>query len=102
MKNYFVGMLSVVLLFSMAIPNVVRAQGSMAAAQPHLDKAKAAAWKPGDGLNDLTHLYEVVCASALSPKGPRADAEPGAPEQHRTPPRSEWYQEPAKVFDNLY
>jgi len=102
MKNYFVGMLSAVLLFTMAIPNVARAQGSMAAAQSHLDKAKAAAWKPGDGLNDLTHLYETVCGPAMSPKGPRADAEPGAPEQHKTPPRNEWYQEPAKVFDNLY
>ena len=102
MKNYFAGMLSLALLLVMAIPNVARAQGSMAAAQPHLDKAKEAAWSPKDGLNDLTHLYETVCGPAMSEKGPRADAEPGAPEQHKTPPRNEWYQEPAKVFDNLY
>jgi metallo-beta-lactamase class B len=102
MKNYFVGMLSLGLLLTMAIPNVARAQGSLAAAQPHLDKAKEAAWSPKDGLNDLTHLYETVCGPAMSEKGPRADAEPGAPEQHKTPPRNEWYQEPSKVFDNLY
>ena len=101
-KNYFVGMLSLVLLCTMAIPNVSRAQGSMAKAQPHLDKAKAAAWKPGDGLNDLTHLYETVCAPALSAKGPDNDEKPQPPAQHRTPPREDWYQEPAKVFDNLY
>jgi len=104
MKKYFVGMLSTVLLLgmSLAIANVARAQGSVAAAQPHLDKAKDAAWHPKDGLNDLTHLYEVVCEPALNPNGPNLEQQPGPPEKHKTPPRSEWYQEPAKVFDNLY
>src|SRR5487761_42727 len=101
MKNYFVALLSAALLFTMAIPNVARAAdaGSMAAAQPHLDKAKEAAWRPKDGLNDLTHLYEAVCAPALSAQGPSEDQKPQPPEKHKPVPRSDWYQEPAKVFD---
>jgi metallo-beta-lactamase class B len=53
-------------------------------------------------------LYENVCAPALSPQGP---VEPDPNEQgqrapplanRRIPPRSDWYSEPARVFDNLY
>lgn len=87
-----------------AIPHPANAQGSMAAARPHLDKAKGAAWRPGDGLNDLTHLYETVCGPALDPKGPQEppDVVPPPLSQRKVPPRADWYQEPAKVFDNLY
>lgn len=103
MRTYFAALITpVLLLVVIAIPGTASAQGSMAAAQPHLDKAKQAAWRPKDGLNDLTQLYETVCGPALNPKGPRVDEEPGPPEKHRTPPRADWYQEPAKVFDNLY
>jgi metallo-beta-lactamase class B len=106
MKNYFVALLSPALLLTvtMGIPNVARAAdaGSMAAAQPHIDKAKEAAWRPKDGLNDLSHLYEVMCQPALDPKGPDVNEQAQPPEKHKTQPRSEWYQEPAKVFDNLY
>src|SRR5580704_8710293 len=104
MKNYLGGMLSVALLLIAAIPNVACAQGSMAAAQPHLDKAKEAAWRPKDGLNDLTHLYEIVCAPALNPKGPQEPADQAPPplSERKVPARSDWYQEPANVFDNLY
>ena len=89
---------------AIAIPNVVQAQGSMAAAQPHIDKAREAAWRPKDGLNDLTRLYETMCAPALSPKGPQPPADQAPPplSERKVPPRSDWYQEPAKVFDNLY
>ena len=104
MKNHHGALLSTLLLLTNAIPKLANAQGSMAAAQPHLDKAKAAAWKPGDGLNDLTQLYEVVCAPALNPKGPHepADQAPLPLSERKVPPRADWYQEPAKVFDNLY
>ncbi len=104
MKRYSAALLSTVLLCGTTMPNSARAQGSMAAAQPHLDKAKEAAWRPKDGLNDLTHLYEIVCAPALNPKGPQEPADQAPPplSERKVPPRSDWYQEPAKVFDNLY
>src|SRR2546425_11013368 len=75
------------------------------ATQDHLAAAKAAAYRPG---HDLTNLYETVCAPAMSAKGP---VEPNPTEGGQTapslanrkvPPRSQWYTEPAKVFDNLY
>jgi metallo-beta-lactamase class B len=89
----------------LTISNVANAQGSKAAAEPHLAAAKAAAYEPG---NDLTRLYDTVCAPALSDKAP---GEPQVQEQapgstslanRKIPPRSEWYTQPAKVFDNLY
>ena len=84
---------------------VAHAQGSRAAAQVHLDRAKAAAYRPG---HPLMALYENVCAPAMSAQGL---AEPGPTDQgqaapplanRKIPPRSEWYSEAAKVFDNLY
>ena len=46
---------------------------------------------------------KTVCAPALDPKGPRTRRPAGtAADRQKMPPRSEWYQEPAKVFDNLY
>src|SRR6266446_86757 len=72
-----------------------------AAVQSHLAAAKAAAYEPG---NDLTTLYDTVCAPALSDRGPRepdiqALAESRAPQ---TGPRSDWHTAPGKAFDNLY
>jgi len=71
------------------------------AVQAHIDVAKAAAYQPG---NDLTVLYDTVCEPALSAKGPVAPNVQGGPGANagRVPPRSEWYTEPAKVFDNAY
>src|SRR5207244_5062258 len=71
------------------------------AVQSHLAAARDAAYEPG---NDLTVLYDTVCAPALSPGGPKepniqAVAESRAPQ---TGPRAEWHTEPGKVFDNLY
>ncbi len=105
MKRYLVPLFWSILLLASGIANLANAQGSKAAAQVHLDKAKAAAYRPG---YPLTRLYETVCAPALSEKGP---VEPSPSEGGQTaaslatrkvPPRSEWYTEPAKVFDNLY
>src|SRR5580704_345537 len=104
MKAYSTALLSAGLLAALATPGLVKAQGSasgslagsMAAAQPHIDKAKEAAWRPKDGLNDLTKLYETVCAPALDPQGPKdqTPAQQSAISRHSNPPRSEWYQEP--------
>jgi metallo-beta-lactamase class B len=105
MKRYLVPLFSTIVLLASGVVTVANAQGSKAAAQVHIDKAKAAAYRPG---YPLTKLYETVCAPALSEKGP---VEPNANEGGQTspslanrkvPPRSEWYTEPAKVFDNLY
>jgi metallo-beta-lactamase class B len=77
-----------------------------ASVQKHTDIAKAAAYRPG---HDLTSLYEAVCRPALAGKArdenpPKTDPAPGSTKlsDYKVPPRSEWYREPAKVFDNLY
>jgi len=104
MKRHHATLLCAAVLLAGTVPNMANAQGSVAAAQVHLDKARAAAWKPGDGLNDLTHLDETVCAPALNPKGPQEPPDQAPPplSQRKVPPRADWYQEPVKVFDNLY
>ena len=101
MKGSIVGLFFGVLLLTGVAPKVASAQGSIAAAQVHIDRAKAAAYRPGF---DLTTLYERICAPALSEKGPQEAGvvEQQLPSPEPIPPRSEWYSEPAKVFDNLY
>jgi metallo-beta-lactamase class B len=92
-----------------ALPAVLFAAGWCAAsltaqsstAQAHIAAARAAAYEPG---HDFTVVFDTLCAAALSDRGP---AIPGpqvaAPlATRRVPPRSEWYMEPAKVFDNLF
>ncbi len=78
----------------------------MEAAKPHIEKAKEMAWRPKDGLFDMTKLYETVCEPAMGPTGFEARVTPAGGdetfENRKIPPRSAWYQEPAKVFDNLY
>src|SRR5262245_4418019 len=104
MSRYFISVICSALLVG-GTPNISTAQGSKAAAQVHLDKAKAAAYRPG---TDMTALYERVCAPALAEKGPQI---PNPTEEGQTspkmadrkiPPKSEWMAQPAKVFDNLY
>lgn len=105
MKRYLVCLFCSVLLLATQIAHPANAQGSKTAAQVHIDKARAAAYRPG---HPLQRLFETVCAPAMSGKGP---VEPNPTEGGQTapslanrkvPPRSEWYTEPAKVFDNLY
>ena len=74
-------------------------------AQQHLAKAKAAAFRPG---HSLMALYENVCADALAPEPPSEPrptdgGQTAVPFAKRTaPPRTQWYSDPARVFDNLY
>jgi hypothetical protein len=91
MKRNPVTLFCAAFLLAGAVPNVANAQGSAAAAQAHFDKAKVAAWKPVDGLNDLTHLYETVCGPALNPKGPQEPPDQAPPplSQRKVPPRAE-------------
>ena len=66
----------------------------------HLDIARAAAYRPGQ---DLSWVYDRLCFEpAPAPAQPQATAAEAAPERRGPPPRSVWYDEPAKVFDNLY
>src|SRR5712692_4475000 len=106
MNRYLAPLICTVLFLATSIAIDANAQASgKAAAQSHLAAAKAAAYEPG---NDLTVLYDTVCAPALSDKGPgepRDQAQaPGSTSlaNRKVPPRSAWYTEPAKVFDNLY
>ena len=100
-KRYLASLLCALFFLAwIAIDANAQASGK-AAVQSHLAAAKAAAYEPG---NDLTTLYDTVCAPALSDRGPRepdiqALAESRAPQ---TGPRSEWHTEPGKAFDNLY
>ncbi len=62
------------------------AQAATGTIEAHLAEARAAAGR------DYDELFDTLC-SEPKPRGPRS-LEP--------PPASEWYAEPAKVFDNLY
>src|SRR5690349_5672444 len=99
MRRY--GAIFLALFLPIQASQVASAQGSKAAAQTHIDRAKAAAYRPGF---DLTTLYEWVCRAALSPEGPTEPQDVVAPplNKRNIPAHSDWYSEPAKVFDNLY
>jgi len=79
----------------------VQAQGHPGSPESHVAAARAAAYKPGQ---DFTWVFDQNCKEpAPRPAQPRpaqpAAAVPAAP---KIPPKSEWFQEPSKVFDNLY
>ncbi len=95
MKRYMAPVFCVVLLLTGI---AINANAQAAKARTHVAAAKAAAYEPGQ---DFTHEYEELC---VEPKpGTQAAAQPAtAPAAPRIPPRSQWYVEPAKVFDNLY
>lgn len=87
---------SVLLLAGWSATN---AHGQAANAQTHVAAAKAAAYEPGQ---DFTLIFGL-CAEPTSPPAAPPAAPAAAPAATRTiPPRSQWYTEPQKVFDNLY
>jgi metallo-beta-lactamase class B len=79
------------IFFSLA---AVNADAQSAAA--HVGAARAVAYKPG---HDFTWIFNQNCTEVVPPAIQRSEA-PDA--NAKVPPRSEWYTEPAKVFDNLY
>jgi metallo-beta-lactamase class B len=85
------------------IGSIVNAQGQVrpGSAEAHVAAAKAVAYKPGQ---DFTWVFDQNCKEpaprpAQARSGQTAAAVPAAP---KIPPKSEWFQEPSKVFDNLY
>src|SRR5687768_8122524 len=95
MKRYLAPVICIVLLAAAAF--TIDANAQTASAETHLAAARAAAYRPGF---DFTYVFDSMCEV---PKAGEAVAQINAPQRPRTiPPRSEWYAEPAKVFDNLY
>ena len=92
MKRYFAAVFCSVSL--LAGWGVTKANAQTNNPQTHVAVAKAAAYEPGQ---DFTNIFDL-CAE---PRIDRAAAPaPAAP--RKVPPRSQWYTEPGKVFDNLY
>jgi metallo-beta-lactamase class B len=84
MKRHFAFIIIAVLLLAC----VAEAQ-----VKTHMQIARSAAYRPG---HDFTWIYDRLCFEP-APEPPQPA---GAPRGN--PPRSVWYEEPAKVFDNLY
>ena len=93
MKRYLLPLLCGVFLLAGWI--AVESNGQSPTAKAHLAAARAAAYEPGQ---DFTPAFAAVC---VAPQ-PLPAAPPAAPSPRINPPRSQWYAEPAKVFDNLY
>jgi metallo-beta-lactamase class B len=93
MKSYLAPIVFVAVLLSNA-----NAQDSASRAQTHVAAAKAVANLPGF---NFSQQFEVMCAEPKAPSAPVV-AQPAARAERKIPPRSEWYAEPRKVFDNLY
>src|ERR1043165_9583608 len=75
------------------------AQTPAGSAESHVAAARAAAYQPGQ---DFTWVFDQNCKPP-APRATQAAAPQGAvPAAPKVPPKSEWFQEPAKVFDNLY
>jgi hypothetical protein len=69
-------------------------------AQSHVAAAKAAAVGPGE---NFTKTFTAVCKeSKPGEQGQPTPAEPANFDDRPIPPRSDWYVEPVKVFDNLF
>jgi len=68
--------------------------------QSHLGLARSAAYRPGQ---DYTWIHDLICvAPPPAPAEPPTPRPTAGPAERQAPPRSLWYDEPARVFDNLY
>ncbi len=102
MNRYLARLFCTALFLTTSVAIDANAQTLGKTVQGHLAAAKDAAYEPG---NDLTVLYDTVCADALDPRGPQEpniQAAPASLATRKIPPRPEWYTEPGKAFDNLY
>jgi metallo-beta-lactamase class B len=106
MKCYPVSMFCIVLVFASWVVANANAQNVIDDTDPHVAAAKAAAYRPGQ---DFTGPFTQICGERLPRRMrledgvlvPETRASVAAPGR-RIPPRSDWYQAPVKVFDNLY
>ena len=94
MKRSLASAFGAVLLLAGWMSRDVEAQASAAAA--HVAAAKAAAVLPQF---DFSQEIDAMCAE---PKPRPTAAASDAPVPRKIPPRSQWYTDPRKVFDNLY
>jgi len=105
-KCYQVTLFPIVLVFAGWIVANANAQSVVDVADPNVSAAMAAAYRPGQ---DFTGPFNQICGERL-PRRMRLEAgvlvpetrTPAAPTGRRIPERSEWYQEPVRVFENLY
>jgi metallo-beta-lactamase class B len=93
MKRYWIALLCVALLAINA-----NAQAPTGTVQTHVDAAKAAAKQDYSGVINLCNEPQPAAGQRATPPAQQANA----PAQRTIPPASQWYAEPAKVFDNLY
>jgi metallo-beta-lactamase class B len=100
MSRYFASVFCVILLLA----DWIAIGAQVAKAQAHVAAAKAAAYEPGQ---DFTVIFDLCKQPKLgSPQSrfPRPleapPIEPGT--KRKIPPRSSWYAEPMKVFNNVY
>ena len=95
MARYLALLFSGVLL--LAGWSATEANAQAARAQAHVAAARAAAYEPGQ---DFTAIFSL-CAEP-DPNPPAAAPAPAAAATPTIPPRSQWYMEPQKVFDNVF
>src|SRR5438045_497095 len=79
--------------------NAPAASAQSANPAAHVAAAKAAAYEPGQDFTDMFGLCAEPKSRAVSASAP---AEAPAARVPAKLPRSQWYMEPAKVFENLY
>jgi len=86
----------VLLLFIVLLAINANAQAPAGAAAAHVAAAKAAARQDYAGVLNLCE--QPASGQRAAPAAQQANA----PAQRTIPPASQWYAEPAKIFDNLY
>ena len=104
MKGHLVPTFCTVLLFgglsAFNAFNANEALGQNPTAESHVATARAAAYAPGQ---DFTSIFDGLCREPAPPRpAPAARPASPAPTARTIPPREDWYEAPAKLFDNLY
>src|SRR5262245_26687026 len=101
MKRYSIVIFGSALFLTAWTSVQANAQAPAGTPESHVAAARAVAYKPGQ---DFTWVFDQNCKEpAPRSAQPRAAAQPAAtPAAPKVPPRSEWFYEPVKVFDNLY
>ena len=101
MKGHLLPTFCTVLLFGgLSAFNAIEALGQNPTAESHVATARAAAYAPGQ---DFTGIFDGLCREPAPPRpAPAARPASPAPTARTIPPREDWYEAPAKLFDNLY